>query len=403
MNEALDFLSRPANVAYNWLVMMTEHSLGSGMTRISYEDLLEDADFFKMLLALHSGMRSVFVELLKTHTRPAENALDPVIGRLACHAAKFGNSDIVKLLLTKRDVDWNVSGFYGEKLITLVVGWADEDILRTLLQKESCSVNVLTYTGSALHLATRKGWTSIARMLLEAGADVEARGESCLSVIAEATSYLVYYPCWDEIMDLLLEYKADINGQSGQGGKTALHFVASNSRVGTHAVEYLVSKGAELNLPDLTGNTPLDLAEGQNASDWGYNKEVAVKTIQSLREAGGKTAREMIELPGGLAAWEAIKARQCARIEDHLDQFRPRLTDYGTNPPPPPEIPREPLVLPPPAPLEMPRRLVRQDRNDTSTMQCETCKLYGHSLPLPEPYDVPDISLEDVDRILRIK
>ena len=417
MDEALDFLSRPANVAYNWLVMTTEHSQIFGMTRIlyevswktqftyqsswktriSYEDSLENSAFFKMLLAVQFGLKRVLAELLKTHTRPAEDTLDPVIGRLACHAAGLGYREIVKLLLTKGDVDWNMSNFYGKKLVVLVAEWEDEDIMRTLLQKESCSVNALTNSESALYWATRNGSTSIARMLLEAGADVEAAGGRGLSVIAEATPYLILHECWDEMMDLLLEYKADVNAQSICHGYTPLHSVARYSFMDTHlVVEYLVSKGADLNLPDLRGNTPLDLAEVQRPIGCRYNQETATKIIQVLREAGGKTAREMIEQPGGLAAWEATKARQCARIEDHSEQLQPRSPNYWTNLRPPPEhrvsFPREPLVLQDESSATskyricLPREtLMLQNVTDTSTMQCETCKLYGHSLPLPKP------------------
>ena len=346
MDEALDFLSRPANVAYNWHVMMYEDS--SAFARLSHEDLWKEADFFKMLLAVQFGLKSVLVELLKTHTRPVENALDRVVSRLACHAVKIGHKEIVRLLLTKKDVDWDMCGPSGDRLLMLVAGWNDEDILRTLLQKGSCSVNALsnfpTTPGTALHLATKNGCTSIARILLEAGADVEAHGRYCSSVIAEATPFLIHHACWHEMMDLLLEYKANINAQSMESGYTPLHSVARTSFMGTHVVvEYLVSKGAGLNLPDAQGNTPLDLAEGQSPKHYAYNKEVAAKIIQILREAGGKTAREMIESPGGLAAWEALEARQSARIDEYWDQWDAMQSgseDYETDPA------RESLILP---------------------------------------------------------
>ncbi len=364
MNTTLDFLSRPANVAYNWLVMMTERSWGRDMlATITYEESLKDADFFRMLLAVQFGLKSVLVELLKSHTRPAENALDRVISRLACHAAKLGYREIVKLLLTKKGVDWDMCGFCGDKLLMLVAGWNDEDTLRILLQKESCSVNALANMGSALHWATRNGCTSIARILLEAGADVEARGSSSLSVIPEATPYLVTGGSWEEMMELLLEYKADINGQTFLG-YTALHIVA---RCSTHAVEYLVSKGADLNLPDYYGNTPLDLVEKHSSG------EVEAKIIRILREAGGKTGKEMVLLPGVLAAWKAMEARRYALIRHSFDQHQPPSTSYQS----------DYLIFPKPLPEHCPPPPELQCFNDPSTWQCDICKLYGHTMSNP--------------------
>ena len=53
-----------------------------------------------MLLVVKFGLETVLVELLKTRTKPAEFALDPMISRLACDAAKRGHGGIVRLLLT---------------------------------------------------------------------------------------------------------------------------------------------------------------------------------------------------------------------------------------------------------------------------------------------------------------
>ena len=282
---AIDFLSRPANVAYNWLVIMIVQSWTCVGKRVAacdgkyllYEDLLKDAQLFRLLLPVHVGLKDFLVELLKRHTRPAENALDTVISRLAGYAAWFEHRDIVRLLLTKKDVDWNVSAWNGKELVTQIAGWNDEDTLRTLLQKESCSVDALTGMGSALHLAVRNGFTSIARMLLEAGADVEALNKQHNPVIITALTRIIGERTWDwEMIDLLLEYKADVNAH-GENGNTALHYAHWS---GTKAIVYLVSKGANLNLRNELGQTPLDSAIFERAAE----------SIKTLQTAGGKTA-----------------------------------------------------------------------------------------------------------------
>ena len=298
MVAAIDFLSRPTNVAYNWVVIMIAEPwtrLGKWVCGVDpklmlYEDLLKDADLFRLLLPVHFGLKGFLVELLKRHTRPAENALDTVISRLACHAARRGYEEIVRLLLTQKDVDWDMCDSSGENLLLLV----DEVTLRTLLQKENCSVNVTNDDGSALHAAVTDWEPSRVRILLESGADVRGRNKYGEPVIVKVMSSRSFGESEREMMDLLLEYKADINAHT-PNGSTALHLAVRTPAFG-YKVEYLVSKGANLNLPDALGKTALDIVEDSAAgkhtrrSDSDYDHEMV---IQILREAGGKTAKEM--------------------------------------------------------------------------------------------------------------
>ena len=294
MGAAVDFVSRPANVAYNWLVFMNAEYLRGPWdeyyTRIMYEDLLKDSELFRLLLPVHFGLEGILVKLLKRYTRPAENTLDTVISRLACHAARFGYKEIVRLLLTQKDVDWDMCDSSGENLLLLV----DEVTLRTLLQKENCSVNVNNDDGSALHAAVTDSEPSRVRILLESGADVRGRNKYGEPVIVKVMSSRSFGESEREMMDILLEYKADINAHT-PNGSTALHLAVRTPAFG-YKVEYLVSKGANLNLPDGLGKTALDIVEDSAAgkhtrrSDSDYDHEMV---IQILREAGGKTAKEM--------------------------------------------------------------------------------------------------------------
>lgn len=313
MDVILNFLSRPANVAYNWLVIAIEEELWMVDLRpMLYEKPWKPASFFGMLLATDFGLKDVLVELLKRHTRPAEVARGQEITFLACHAAQYDNTEIVRLLLKHENVDWSVCGFNHQTLLMLIAQWNDEDTLRTLLQKESCSVNATTCASSALHEAVHSKSTSVTRILLEAGADVGARTIFGKTALGEAIEGLIYGPkqlklpiySWAEMMDLLLEYKADINTHWSFSGDTALHHVAKTSAFGTYPVEYLVSNGANLNLPNARGDTPLDLAEEENNKISTYDKEAAAKNVEIIREAGGKTAGELFQ-PAELRARRA--------------------------------------------------------------------------------------------------
>ena len=295
MNVTLDFLSRPASVAYNWLVTMAAESWVELWKRVLYEELsVRDPEFLKMLLVVKFGLEIVLVELLKTRTKPVEDGLDPMISRLACDAAKRRHGGIVRLLLTQKDVDWDMCCIDGENLLMLLAERDEEDNLRTLLQTKSCSVNTVNDQGSALQRAVRRGYTSNTRLLLEAGAEVEVRDNYGRSIVFQAIT-LLSEP-WREMADLLLEYKADINTH-GWHGDTALH-AASGPSLDISTVEYLVSKGANLNLPNGLGKTPLDMAEsvvhaGWRDSDSKDDAETAAQIVSILRKAGGKTAEEM--------------------------------------------------------------------------------------------------------------
>ena len=293
IGAAIDFLSRPANVAYNWLVIKTAEPQtgpwGNLYGRTVYEDLLKDADLYRLLLPVHFGLEGVLVELLKRYIRPAEDTLGTVISRLACYAARRGYKEIIRLLLTQKDVYWDMHDLGGVRLLLLV----DEDNLPTLLRKEKCSVNI--NHGSALCAAIAHKELSRVRILLEAGADVGGIDKYGNPVMWRAIDIGVLRESWGEMMDLLLEYKADMNAHNPDGS-TALHLAAKAPLYGS-VVEYLVPKGANLNLPNGEGKTPLDIIEESAAKgdEWkGYNGDYDHEmVIQILRKAGGKTAKEV--------------------------------------------------------------------------------------------------------------
>ena len=285
MDAAIDFVSRPANVAYNWLFINTAETRkgpwGEYNEQIVYEDLWKDVDLFRLLLPVHFGLEGVLVKLLKRYIKPAESTLDTVISRLTSHAARRGYREIVRLLLTQKDVDWDRYNMGGEDLSLQL----DDDALPRFWRMSYWLIYAATAEGSTLDAAVTHTKPSQVRMLLEAWCRCGKSRPGDNS--------------WREMMDLMLEYKPDIDAHSPQHG-TLLHLAARTPIFG-YGVEYLLLKGANPNLPDGLGKTPLDVVQKCAKERWvseqhtcvsdsGYDNE---RVIQILRTACGKTAREM--------------------------------------------------------------------------------------------------------------
>jgi hypothetical protein len=106
----------------------------------------------------------------------------------------------------------------------------------------------ITGTGPLLHHALEKGREAIARLLLEAGADVEARDYRERTPLMRARS--------DELLAFLLELDADVHARSAYQ-ETPLHFAVGES---TGALSLLLDRGADPNAQDSAGRTPLHFA-----------------------------------------------------------------------------------------------------------------------------------------------
>ena len=110
--------------------------------------------------------------------------------------------------------------------------------------------------GGPLHRAVRKADTEALRMLLEAGADVNAQGrmsDTPLHIAARVRNIAA--------IRVLLEAGADVNAQ-GDNGDTPLHHAARNGD--TEALRMLLEAGADVNARQGgNGWTPLDIAKAE--------------------------------------------------------------------------------------------------------------------------------------------
>ena len=149
--------------------------------------------------------------------------------------------------------------------------------LTAALQRDPALVHARDPQGRTLfHWAAMKGNLATIALLLARGADVNARdgdGNTALHLAAQAG----YLP----LTDTLVQRKADVNA-TNQLGQTALHLaVATPPPHSSALVKQLVAAGANANLPDADGNTPLHRAVTGAAA-----REVVQALLDVMAEPG---------------------------------------------------------------------------------------------------------------------
>lgn len=162
-------------------------------------------------------------------------------------------------------------------------------LLRAAKAFDAPAIKLLLDHGALVDLANNQGWTPTVAASGMGSVDADTRGYYTTSDVQERCI---------ASLDLLLSHGGQINEGAGRFKSVPLHGAAFWGW--NKVVEYLLSKGADINATDSRGYTAVDYAMGraQGNSRGGQRKDVHQDTADLLMAKGGK-AGTPIEQPGG--------------------------------------------------------------------------------------------------------
>ena len=176
---------------------------------------------------------------------------DDGVSALLLARYRFDRPVMDALMAADPDIDLFEAAAYGRL-----------DRLRERLDADPAVVSALSADGfTALHLASFFGKTEAARLLIDAGARVDAYTTNDL---ANQPLHAATAGRHHEICRILLAAGADVNAPQ-HGGFTPLHEAAQHGDV--EMVELFLSAGADPTVRDADGGTPADLADAADHHD----------------------------------------------------------------------------------------------------------------------------------------
>lgn len=188
-------------------------------------------------------------------------------------AAQNGRADAVQLLL-ERGADVNRATDNGRTALMLAAGWGDLATIRAILARNP-RIDARTDDGwTALMFAAARGRPEVVVELVRAGANVRERtrdGQTPLMRAAGSGDI-------EKVAPLLATAARDDINLVDHDGRSALRLAAEATQPGAQVVAALLEAGADANLADAEGVTPLMQAAVQGDAE----------RVQALLNAGAR-------------------------------------------------------------------------------------------------------------------
>ena len=227
------------------------------------------------LVALRHDRSEVAAEMEKLGYRPKEKHPGEIVFSIAGEGDNTG--EILRRHAAGEDIDI-VRKEDGFSPLHLAARYGNTEMVETLL-KCGAKIDRRNNNGhTPLHLAATLKEGPTIRMLFKYGADPNEQdneGDFCLL-------YLPQVHALSDMYQIFLEHpKIDVN-LCNHAGETALHYMA---KFGTpvKVLKMMIDAGADCNIRDHGGRTPLDVAESNNKT----------AAAEFLRSVGGKRGSEL--------------------------------------------------------------------------------------------------------------
>jgi ankyrin repeat protein len=163
-------------------------------------------------------------------------------------------------------------------------------LLRAAKAQDVDAIKLLLEHGAAVDIPSSLGMTPTVAASGMGSTDADTRGNYYATDIQERAI---------ASLDLLLSHGGELNGRVGRLQQAPLDGAAFWGW--NKVVEYLLAKGAEINIKDARGYTPVDYAMGIAAgnSRGGQRKDIHQDTADLLKAKGGAAGTNIVQLPAG--------------------------------------------------------------------------------------------------------
>ena len=249
--------------------------------RYSLFDAVEKGDIKEVNLLLDGGWH-----IDQRDDRDERSGMTPLMS-----AAEIGHEMIVKELIRRgAKVNLKDKGFFGSGGGYTALHYSvrgEHETIAKLLLNAGADANAMARdsAGTPLMQAVEKRNVSLVKTLLSAGADPNIRDKT----VGATALHTAAYEGYDDIADLLLKHGANVNAKNGPGGTPLVHAIWQKQ---FDLVRKLLSSGANPSLTGARGVTPLMWAVMSDCEEL-VKQLLEMKVDPNAKSENGRTALDI--------------------------------------------------------------------------------------------------------------